>query len=154
MSTLFWVSYVFLWLLLIIVSIVLLSVLRNLGVIYESLGNTKSKGSALDQKLPAGQQLPDISLEQFNGTKTSLLDHIDDKLAISIVSPSCGPCHTLLHDIVGGEWQIDPLDPSIKKSIIISLGDVDLTKQMIDDTTVSSTDIPVFVDTEYNVTKT
>lgn len=126
MSGLWLVSYIALWALLLIVAVALFSVMRNLGVIYESLA-TGGQGVARPTKLVTGEALPDLTLQTLTGDTVDLAAFQGMKTAFSVVSPQCAPCLGFLHDIATGRAVVDPLDPSVRRRVVVSVGDIPAT---------------------------
>jgi hypothetical protein len=122
MTGLWVISYIVLWILFLVVAIALLSILRNLGVIYESLVTTRAT-SVGNTKLVAGEALPNLTLQTLAGEPITLSKFESVKAAFSIVSPECVPCHRFLRAIATDRAVIDPLDSSVRQRIIISVGD-------------------------------
>jgi len=130
----FWlVSYISLWILFIVVSIVLVSVLRNLGVIYQSLERSMHLEPA-PTKLSSGQKLPDLILQGQSGEEVSLSSLNGREVAISIVGLRCSACTEFLRAIANGESVVDPLDDSLKERIIIGIGEVSEVRGLIRNT--------------------
>jgi hypothetical protein len=151
MTGIWLISYVALWVLFLGVAVVLISVLRNLGIIYESIQQLPQLRTS-PTKLETGQALPNIMLQTLSGEALSLAALQGSKTAVSIVSTQCGPCRDLLSTIALGTDQADPLDPTVRRRVVVSLSDMLTTAQLIDQVGLS-TNVPVFVDPETNVTK-
>lgn len=146
MDGLFAVSYVVLWLLFLTVAIGLLSVLRNLGVMYGSLEMQPSISSP-EVSLPAGEVVPDVDLMTLAGESVAISEYCGVPTAILVVSPACSPCHALLKRVADGDMDgIDPLDPSTRHAVVIvSTGDQPRTATMIKEVGLSDT-VPVLMD--------
>jgi len=144
MTGLWLVSYVALWVFLLIIAVALLSVLRNLGVIYESLADSRTP-TADPTKLVAGASLPALALRTLAGSAVDLAAFRGTKTAFSVISPQCAPCHLLLRDIAAGRGVVDPLDPSVRQRVILSVGDLAATAALVGRLQLPG-DLPVLVD--------
>ncbi len=152
MSSLFLISYIALWVLFLIVAFVLLSVLRNLGIIYESLSSNASVAGLENTptNLKAGGLLPDIIVETLRGEESSLSHFKGEKMAFSIVSTGCGACTRFLEKIKDNNASPDPLDPSVEKRVIICTGNIDQSTQMLKDSRIKEF-FPAFLDTDNSI---
>ncbi len=130
MAGIWLVSYVALWVLFIVISLVVLSILHNLGVIYRSLETHAPGMTAAPSKLENGVPLPDITLHTVENKKIRVSSLSGDKSAFFVVSPTCSPCHDLLHAVIDGHIGFDPKDDSVRRGVIISLGSVQQTAEM------------------------
>ena len=125
MNGLWLASYILLWVLLIAVAVVLVSALRNLGVVYSMVSNTPAFSASSSppnqrSRLTKGDKLPDAKWVTAGGELLAASNFIGSKTAFAVVSPSCGPCtdffRSSLHD------GPDPFDKSLSDFITISLG--------------------------------
>lgn len=89
MSGLFLLSYIALWVLFLAVALVLVSVLRNLGLIAEAI-RAEQPLNVTSSKLRVGEVLPEIVLQTRNGEDASVHDLAGVRTALIIVSPYCG----------------------------------------------------------------
>lgn len=121
MTGLWLVSYIALWLLFLIVAVVLLSVLRNLGVIYEAMAALPT-AAANQTKLASGELLPELTLETLDGKVTHLSAFRGKKTAFTVISPQCSPCQSLLQDIAISDAILDPLNSPVRRRVVISVG--------------------------------
>ncbi|NOK57980.1 MAG: hypothetical protein GFH27_549287n284 [Chloroflexi bacterium AL-W] len=137
------VSYVALWVLFLIVAFVLLSVLRNMGVLYESLKNVSRFEKETD--LEPKQQVPNVTLFDVSGREVPLTKFHGSEVAMPIVSPNCGPCRRLLQEIVNGTAQLDPLEEKAHDVVLISVGDVQQTVELTQDIGLNH-GVPVLID--------
>lgn len=150
MSGLWLVSYIALWVLFLAVAVVLIGVMRNLGVIYESI--TPAPKQSSPSNLIPGQSLPEVNLLTLAGDIIPISKIGGMKMAISIISPTCSPCQELLERINRGKWQLDPLDPSLENLAIVSIGDANLTNNLIRQVGLRH-DIQVLIDPEQQMLK-
>jgi thiol-disulfide isomerase/thioredoxin len=139
-------SYIVLWLLFLVVAIVLLGVLRNLGVLYESIQTQSATRSPLS-KLVNGQILPETELQSLSGAPISLATFAGEKTAFLIMSPSCGPCRALLSDVGNAVIDLDPLDPTVQRAVLLSLGEASRTAEFAQQSGVPPT-VPILIDAE------
>ncbi|MCB0076260.1 MAG: redoxin domain-containing protein [Anaerolineales bacterium] len=145
MTGLWLVSYITLWLFFLLIAVVLLSILRNLGTIFEQLSAMKPKRSNLEE----GQTLPDLTLQNADGAGVSTADWMGTSTAFAIVSPGCGPCHDYLGQLVEGGTHPDlPGNGVAPKHVILSLGDVTHTRELFQslDGAVELERLPVLYD--------
>ncbi len=147
MSGLWLLSYLALWGLFLVVALALLTVLRNLGVIYQSLANRASDGNSFPTKLVPGSQLPELKLRSLQGGTDRLTLPRGQKTAVVIVSPRCSPCHSLLREIAAGLRPLDPLDPAVVNLVAISTGDIAATAAFAEQVQLPSS-VRFLVDTE------
>lgn len=147
MTGLWLISYIALWILFLLVAIALISVLRNLGVIYESLGTVSPELRSAPTKLVTGDHLPDLTLYTLSGGEVSLSETHKGKTAFLIVSPRCSPCHSFLKDIAENGRNPDPLDPSVRHKVIVSIGNISEQTEVVSQIRLSQ-DLPFLVDTE------
>lgn len=142
----FWlISYITLWLLFLIIAVALLSVLHNLGVIYESIKAQRIQ--QVPSKLSVGDSLPEVTLPTLGGEMLSTSALLGDKAAFLVVSPTCSPCHEHLRTLATAQTTVDPLDPDLRHFAVISVGDGDRTRHFIERVGLSR-EIPVFLDTD------
>jgi peroxiredoxin len=148
MTGLWLVSYIALWVLFLVVAVVLLSVLRNLGVIYESLETTSRKSPFVTQtKLETGKPLPNLTLATRTGDTVELSTFQGTRTAFAVVSPHCSACYDLLKDIAANE--VDGLNGSISGStqwVIISVGDTPDTARLVERACLPG-ELPILADT-------
>lgn len=149
MNGLWLASYVALWILFFIVALVLLSVLRNLGVIYESIQGFAGLGQAPTKLLPE-QELPELILYSWSGEERDLSGFYGTKTSVSIVSLSCPSCLEFLKAIAEGSTPPDPLDETVEQRVIVSVGTAEETKELMSKAGLDE-DIPVLLDTKNHV---
>jgi thioredoxin-related protein len=146
MTGLWLISYIALWLLFFLVAIALVSVLRNLGVIYESLETMVPRSRRASTKFTAGDIVPDLTLSTLAGEEVNISNFRGRKMAFLIVSPNCSPCRDLLRDIAENGESLDPLDPSVHHKAIVSIGNKPETIELVQDVNLSQD--PILLDTE------
>lgn len=144
------ISNIVLWVLFLIVAVVLISVLRNLGTIYDSLPQRRAQGQT---KLLPDQQLPDVNLASLSGESVPASIFLGEKTAITIISPTCSPCREILEGIIKGTWEPDPRDKTVQRLAVVSLGNTRETTEMIQQIGLPQK-IPVYMDVESGVQNT
>ncbi|NOK58402.1 MAG: hypothetical protein GFH27_549279n208 [Chloroflexi bacterium AL-W] len=135
------VSYVALWILVLVLALVLVSMLRNLGTIYETLQTWRPVHDPI--KLKVGEVVPALTLTSITNETVSLTDHQGTPLAVAIISPGCEPCHDLAKVLARGEALPQT---NGERLIIISVGSGAETQSLIDEVGLHK-DIPVYCDT-------
>ncbi len=151
MTGLWLVSYVALWLLFLVVAVVLLGTLRNLGALYESV-RAQSTSLSKRSNLVNGQRLPAVELHNLDGVPVPISAFVGEKTGIVIVSPSCLPCHALLSDLSNAAIDLDPLDPTVQRAVVISLADTARTVDLAREVGLPSS-IPMLADEQGMVTR-
>lgn len=151
MTGIWLISYIALWLLFLGVSIVLLSVLRNLGIIYESMSSSPTTRKQ-STNLIAGQVLPELTLRTLAGYSKATAEFCGRKIAFIIISPTCSPCKDLLERIAQGNIQVDPLDSTLQDTVLVSVGDATMTANLVQQLGLSQKNL-ILLDTERLVLK-
>jgi peroxiredoxin len=144
MNGLWLASYVALWVLFLVVAVVLVSVLRNLGVVYETLDRLDLNGEN-ETKLIIGDKLPDLSLVTLSNEHVSLTTFYGSKSAVFVVSPECSPCQDLISAIATHSLPLDLRDVEVRQHIVISTGAVSETITFIQGLDLQ-TNVQVLVD--------
>ena len=127
MTGLWLVSYIALWLLFLLIAAVLLSILRNLGVIFEQLSQLQPKRSNLEE----GQALPEVVLRTPEGETVSTSEWRGTATAFAIISPGCGPCHDYLEQLATDDTVLHLPDATVPEYAILSLGDAPQTQELL-----------------------
>jgi thiol-disulfide isomerase/thioredoxin len=123
-------SYIALWVLLLANAIVLILVIRNLGVLYDSLTTIApvlSQGS--DIKLRAGKVLPEVSWLTPSGARRAASEFSGRRFAFVFVSPGCGPCVDYLQ--VMARDGLASIDATANQFAVVSLADRESTVDLI-----------------------
>jgi hypothetical protein len=142
MSGLLLVSYIALWVLVILIAVIQLTVLHNLGAIYEQFPKMRPAPT----KLKTHDYLPPIQLKANKSAQLKTSSEFKGtRMAISIVSPHCGSCLTHLQQMGLEGAQADPTDPSVKDRVVIAIGEPEEVRQLIDRAKLPDF-LPVFVD--------
>jgi len=144
MSGIWLVSYIALWILFLVVAIALLSVMHNLGAVYESLGSQSTKQTP-PSKLIVSEPLPEPNLTMIGGSPTPLTTFRRARTAFLVVSPTCTPCRALLKDLTEAKADPDPLDPAVRDWVVVSVGDSHMTEGMVRQIGLPA-DVPILVD--------
>jgi hypothetical protein len=134
MSGLWLASYILLWVVVVAMGLLLVSVLRNLGVVYSMVGSLPEFTATRPPKpstLTAGAKLPDAQLITTTGESKSISEFAGSRMAFAIVSSSCGSCLLFLQQLNGDDG-IDPADQSLRDVVIIGLGDAEETRRLLE----------------------
>jgi hypothetical protein len=147
MSGLFLISYIALWVLVLLLAVLQLTILHNLGAIYEQFPKMRPAPT----KLKTDDILPAIKLRanESDQIKTTT-DFKGSKIAFSIVSPRCGSCLEHLRQLVGEGENIDPADSSLKDHVVIAIGEPDEVRRLIRRAQLPP-HLPVYVDSSKEV---
>jgi redoxin len=145
------VSYIALWVVLLIVTVILVSVLRNLGIVYRSLEALSPAANRAPTALKAGDRLPDVTWQTLAGDPVTLGNLNSRRQAVALVSPSCEPCLAYLREIAEEARDPDPLDPSVRLGVIVSFGDATGTKRFLSKVGKLPADVRVVVDSSREV---
>lgn len=149
MSGLWLVSYIALWILFLVLAIVLLSVLRNLGAVYELLGTQRPPLEEFS-KFSAGEMVPALELPTLSGERRSTAAFQGATTAFLVVSPGCDPCQELLKELALRPSAPYPRDPAIRQHVIVSIADTTTTSALLEQIGLNS-HFPVLVDSEDQV---
>jgi methylamine dehydrogenase accessory protein MauD len=91
MSTLFLISYITLWVLVLALVLVSILILRQIGMVYLKTAGGVSRGG-----LSIGTRLPDLQLPLLGGGRVILSENRHSRTLIVFTSPKCAPCQMLL----------------------------------------------------------
>ena len=150
MSGLWLISYVALWILVLAVAVVQVSVLRNLGVVYEAFRARPSEPRALPSALTAGQRLPDVTWRTLAGQAVPVSEWMGSKRAFTLVSPDCAPCLDYMKELSEGTRDLDPLDSTVKEWVVVSIGSQDGTTVLAQRAGVPA-NVPILLDSDREV---
>jgi methylamine dehydrogenase accessory protein MauD len=144
METIWLVSYILLWLLVLFLGFVVLGMLRTLGVLtwrLEQLVATTPRRIGRDG-LKKGARAPDFTLLSVAGMEVSLRDFAGKKVFLAFTSSGCGPCHALLPELVRfqktGPFQV----------VVVNGGSKEESRQMANKAGVN---FPVLVEGDSNL---
>lgn len=126
----FWlVSHLAVWLLVLALAVVVVSLLRNVGVLAAVVKQLQS-GVQDTLLLEAGMPAPELPLTTLAGQATELSLYKGAPKALLFVSPGCGPCHDMLQALERGEPALPEL-PSGTTAVLVSLGDATATQGLM-----------------------
>lgn len=147
MTGLLLISYIALWVLVLFLAIVQLTILHNLGAIYEQFPKMRPAPT----KLKTNDLLPPIQLKGSESAQVKTTTEFKgSKIAFSIVSSHCGSCLTHLQQIVSEALQPDPADPSVKERVVIAIGEPEEVRRLIQQAKLPAS-LPVLVDSAQKV---
>ena len=150
------VSYIALWVLFLVVGIVLVSVLRNLGIIYSSLAALAPQQRPLSM-LKLGQAVPEAAWETLTGERRTVSDFRGVKQAVTLVSPTCSPCVDHLRSIADRGSEPDPTDSSARHLVSVCLGSLTETLGLLEKATLEADSLPgnvtILMDPQRNTAK-
>ena len=95
MSTPFYLSYVALWILVIIQSLILLGLVR---MVYQLQQSSPAGAGRSDEGMATGQEAPPFSAVDLSGTPINSADLSGRVRALLFVSPTCQPCIEVLEE--------------------------------------------------------
>ncbi len=90
LNTLFYTSYIVLWALVVGLSLLMLLVFRQFGIVY-----LKSSDGVARSGIRIGTNVPDLTLTTKNGNDINLSKYTEP-VVLLFTSPGCGPCKQLL----------------------------------------------------------
>ena len=125
----FWLmSYVVLWILVLVMAILLIGVLRYLGILFQRYDRLAGRNPP-PTTLKTGQLLPDLTL-RMNGREPVTISSLRGKsTAILVVRPGCSPCKALLREVSqGGSFAAD----GAERIVVVSMSSVVSTLEMVD----------------------
>lgn len=128
MSGTWFISYLTLWILVVLLAIIVLGLVRQLGIIYLRLGPDQNL-LATTGGLELGKPAPNFEAYEITHTRRITLDDLKGKSCILVfVSPSCSPCKELMPHLK--EFQ-QSWNGKINL-VIFCQGDIQLSKDFID----------------------
>lgn len=96
MSGLWLISFVALWILVVVLAVVVLGLVRQLGVIHLRLG-PEDKLTTTHEGLDIGSYAPEFTaIDVMHGRKVGLADLKGRHSVLVFISPTCGPCIQLM----------------------------------------------------------
>lgn len=118
MNSVWLVSYVVLWLLVLFLLTALVGVLRQIGLLHEQGGRPPTPRT----KLTRGERVPELELQTLGGRRVRLSELIERPTSLLVVSPGCSGCGNLLRQIADGELGRD----LVGRIVVLSMaGDVE-----------------------------
>lgn len=147
MSGLFLISYIALWILVLLIAGLQLTILHNLGAIYQQFPKLRPAPS----KLKMEDNLPALNVQETGSDQMRMTTEFKGaKTAFSIVSPHCGPCIEYLRQVASDNADPDPLDPSVRDRVVIGIGEPDEIRRLIKRVQLPP-EVPVFIDSTRQV---
>jgi hypothetical protein len=145
------VSYIALWILFLALAAALVAVLHNLGVLYDAVERATMPGKR-SSNLDAGQVLPEVTWRTMAGrpVKSSALK--GTRQAIVVVSPTCAPCVEHVKEIAAGERDLDPLDATLQRHVVVCLSDADAAAGFLERVGIDE-DVQVLFDRDHELTR-
>jgi methylamine dehydrogenase accessory protein MauD len=128
MSLLWLISYLALWLLVLMLGFLLIGTLRALGLLRWRLDQFEATTpSRLGRNgLKPGKKAPEFSLPGVTGGEVNLHDFAGRKLLLAFMQPGCGPCHGITPELNrlqdAGEVQV----------VVVQNGDVETVRKWED----------------------
>ena len=134
MSGLWLASYVVLWALVLALAVVLVSTLRNLGVVYTMVTSLPafSDRQGGHSSLSHRQVLPEAVLATATGGRRATSEFKGTKTAFAVVSASCGPCSSFLeslHEPEVTDWR--DLHVDWRDLVVVSLSGPRETEELL-----------------------
>jgi hypothetical protein len=143
------ISYVLLWVLFLAMAVVLISTLRNLGVMYSMIsGGATASATQPQTSLTQGATLPDATWFTAHGEPKSAHEFSGEKMAFAVISPGCDGCAIAIERIL--KEGPDPLDESLRDFVLVSLGDPAHTAAMTEKFNIPG-DVPTFLDRDSEI---
>lgn len=129
MEGLWIVALVTVWLLVLILGVLVLSLMRNVGVLATAVQQMRASS---DDVLPftIGESPPPLATVANNGVPMVLDLAQGRPVGLIIVSPGCTPCHDLLQAMHRGSMII-PDAPPETVYMVLSLGDAATTQELL-----------------------
>jgi hypothetical protein len=146
------VSYVALWVLFLAVAGALVSVLHNLGVVFDAVNVASMQPRGLSSNLKTGQVLPDLTWHTLAGEPRKVSELRGARQAFEIVSPTCGSCVEFLRQIVAGGRDPDPMDATLHKRTVVCLGDADDATRLLESAGITE-GVTVMVDRDRELSR-
>ena len=151
MTGIWLVSYVVLWILFLVVATVLLVMLRNPAIFFNSVAMSPGPNLRLmSTKIVPGEMLPELTIQTLAGDSVQVSTFRGMKTAFFVISPHCAVCMNVLKEIVENGTEPDLLGPTVRRQVIVSLGDASDTSEVIHQVGLNQ-NIPVLVDVDSNV---
>lgn len=126
MSGIWLVSYVALWILVLIIAVVLISVLHHIGVLY---GKLEGERHPPPTALSSGEVLPEVTFSRLNGELVPLSRFLGRPVAFLVISPGCSGCLGALQSFANNHPH-DTESP-IETPVIVGLNDMTAISEMI-----------------------
>jgi hypothetical protein len=144
-------SYIALWILFLALAAALVAVLHNLGVLYDAVDRAGMPGKR-SSNLDAGQVLPEVTWRTLAGNPVKSSALKGTRQAIVIVSPTCAPCVEHVKEIAAGERDLDPLDATLQRHVVVCLSDADTAAGFLERVGIDG-DVQVLFDRDHELTR-
>jgi len=125
------VSQLMLWTLVVVLAVVVVSLLRNVGLLATAVKQLQT-GAQDTLTLEAGAPVSELPLTTLAGQATSLAAQRGAPAMLVFVSPDCGPCHDLLLALHQGTPVLPDLPPATQR-VLMSLGDAAATQALLEE---------------------
>jgi methylamine dehydrogenase accessory protein MauD len=100
MNGIWLISYISLWILVVVLTIIVLGLVRQLGIIYLRLGPEQNL-LATTEGLELGKPLPEFEANEFTHNRIFTAKDLEGRQSILVfVSPSCSPCKELMPHLI------------------------------------------------------
>jgi len=124
------VSDVAMWILLLALAFAMGSAMRNVDLVHRRLRLMMPAEHRLPTGLKSGQTMPEVTFRTIDGQLQPLSALIGQRHAITMVSPRCQACPAALGRLAESP---DPLDSTVTRRVVISLGDAESTRQLLNE---------------------
>ncbi|MBM7846355.1 TlpA family protein disulfide reductase [Herpetosiphon giganteus] len=143
----FWlVSYITMWVLLIGLSFVMMSIMRNMGTLYQRIEQKNVQPDTRISKYEINEQVEPLTVTTIQGVAFDLVAHVDQKTAIIIISTHCAPCRDLIKYLADNPDN-DPLDLGVEKTIVISMSNNRALQDLLEEYSIDSKNLSFYCDT-------
>jgi hypothetical protein len=149
MTGIWLISYLALWILVVIVAVVLLLMVRSLSIVVEKLQALQAAPEPATT-LSVGETLPDVALRARDGMLHAIHRFRGADTAVVIITPGCGPCRDVLAEVSQHPNAPDPLHLHVFQTVLICIGDMNEAEQELTQAGVPAT-VPVFFDSDNKV---
>lgn len=153
------VAFIALWVLVALIAIAIIGIYRSLGILFNTLSSQGSNGlhdpslmNPPPSNLQPGQLLPNLIAKTVSDKDEDLTLQINCTTAITVISPSCAPCHHLVSEIVNGSRKLDPTGGAVQQWMIVSLSAISQLNKIAGGIELPN-DAKIFFSTGENVDK-
>ncbi len=141
----FWlVSHFVVWGLLLVMGVVVMSLMRNMGRLYQMLDQSTS--SSAGSLLLVNAPLPSATVRTLAGEAIATETLGGSATAFVVVSPHCGPCLDALDELAASPDQADPFDLGVEQTVLISVGEREQIAMVLQDHGIADDSMPIFFD--------
>lgn len=139
MSSLWLISYIALWILFLVLTVLVIGVLHLVG----RLHNERSFNPPITS-LEIDKEVPPVLMKNLHGQDTAIAQFRGNRTAFVIISAGCAHCHDLLEQISNAKSSLGSM-PGVPQIVLLSLADVSKTMDIIDRYKLTDS-FPVLVD--------